>query len=344
MKKLLLLSIAAFGFAANAQSLLTEDCSFMTVGDVGTDLTGATVGQGEWRIFAPAGTPLSHMAVVDMAGTYGNAFQITGSATNTGTKYIYNETLADTWPLRTVGNEIAEVTYDFFTGPVSTSKNTHRVALYNSTGVLIGGILVQMDTKEVRGIARYNNAGTVGNYVFGLGATAATPILLAPNTWYKLGFSFNKTTGEIKWKEGTGLFNRFVIGVSTGIDVAELDILSSAILFAADVNTVASVGVYDNITATATATDTLLATESVEFSASNFETYPNPATNVVNISSKNNGINSVVMTDVNGRTVKNINIASTTETQINISDLAAGVYMMKISSNEGTTTKKIIKE
>ena len=80
------------------------------------------------------------------------------------------------------------------------------------------------------------------------------------------------------------------------------------------------------------------------FAKTSFETYPNPATNVVNISSKNNGINSVVMTDVNGRTVKNVNIASATEAQINISDLAAGVYMMKITSNEGTTTKKIIKE
>lgn len=343
MKKILLLSFVAFGFATNAQSLLTEDCSFLTVGDVGTDLTGATVGQGEWRVFAPAGTPLSDMAIVDMGGTYGNAFQITGSATNSGTKYIYNETIADTWALRTAGNDIAEVTFDFYTGPVSTSKNTHRVALYNPTGVLIGGILVQMDTKEVRGIARYNNAGTVGNYVFGLGASATTPILLSPNTWYKLAFSFNKTTGEIKWKEGTGLFNRFVIGVSTGIDVAELDLLSSAILFAADVNTVSSVGVYDNITAVASATDTLLATNSAEMVTSTIEAYPNPATDVITISSKNNEINSVVMTDINGRTVKNVNVTGT-ETQINISDLAAGVYTMKIISNEGIATKKIIKE
>jgi hypothetical protein len=85
-----------------------------------------------------------------------------------------------------------------------------------------------------------------------------------------------------------------------------------------------------------------LANETFEYE--NIAVYPNPATNVVNISSKNNGINSVVMTDVNGRTVKNVNVASATEAQINISDLAAGVYMMKITSNEGTTTKKIIKE
>lgn len=72
--------------------------------------------------------------------------------------------------------------------------------------------------------------------------------------------------------------------------------------------------------------------------------YPNPAANVVNILSKNNEINCVFMTDVNGRTVKNVNIANATEAQINISDLAAGVYIMKITSNEGIITKKIIKK
>jgi hypothetical protein len=130
MKKLLLLLITIFGFTVNAQSLLVEDCTSLTVGDVGTDLTGATVGQGVWRIFAPTGTPLSHMAVVDMGGAYGNVFQLTGSATNTGTRYIYNETIADAWTSREVGNEIAEVTYDFFTGPVSTSKNTQRIVFF----------------------------------------------------------------------------------------------------------------------------------------------------------------------------------------------------------------------
>ena len=344
MKKLLLLLITIFGFTVNAQSLIVEDCSSLTVGDVGTDLTGATVGQGVWRIFAPTGTPLSHMAVVDMGGAYGNAFQLTGPATNTGTRYIYNETIADAWTSREVGNEIAEVTYDFFTGPVSTSKNTQRIVFFNPTGGLIGGISVQMDSKEVRGLARYDNAGTIQNIAFGLGATAATPILLSPNTWYKLGFSFNKTTGEIKWKEGNGLFNVSKIGVSAGLNIDNLSILATGILFTGETNTTSSVGVYDNITATATATDTLLATESVEVSASNFETYPNPATYVVNISSKNNGINSVIMTDINGRTVKSVNVASATEAQINISDLSAGVYMMKITSDEGTTTKKIIKE
>ncbi len=348
MKKLLLLSFVTFGFAANAQSLLTEDCSLLTVGDVGTDLTGATEGQGGWRVFATSGTALSNMAVINMAGTYGNAFQITGSetvntATVSQTRYIYNETIADTWATRDVGNEIVQVSCDFFTGPVSTSKNTQRITLFDPTGTkFLGGMMVTMDTKVVTGLSNYNNAGTIGNYSFGMGASAAAPIVLLPNTWYTFGFSFNKTTGEVKFRAYQGstlLFNKFVMGAAAGSDVAELDLLAAA----GTANTASSVGVFDNITATATATDTLLATNSAEMVTSTIEAYPNPATDVITISSKNNEINSVVMTDINGRTVKNVNVTGT-ETQINISDLATGVYTMKIISNEGIATKKIIKE
>lgn len=345
MKKILLLFIISIGFTLNAQGLLSEDCSFLSLGDVGTDLTGATEGQTGWRVKALAGTLLSDMSVIDIGGEYGNAFQLTGSSVSTtATKIIYNTTIADSWATRTINNEIAEVTFDFFTGPVSTSKNSQRVALYNSTGVVIGGILVVMDTKEVKGIARYDNAGTVGNYVFGLGTSATTPIILESNTWYKLGFSFNKTTGEIKWKEGTGLFNRFVIGVSTGIDVAHLDLLATSILFSGEVNSVSSVGVFDNITATATSTDTLLAIEKITDSNSNFSVYPNPVTNLISVSSKNNAaITAVSLTDLKGRIIKNQSFDTVATIEMNVTDLASGMYLMTIVSNEGTATKKIVK-
>ena len=50
------------------------------------------------------------------------------------------------------------------------------------------------------------------------------------------------------------------------------------------------------------------------------------------------------MTDLNGRVVKTVNVADSSNVQVNISDLSVGVYMMKIVSDKGTTTKKVIKE
>ena len=46
------------------------------------------------------------------------------------------------------------------------------------------------------------------------------------------------------------------------------------------------------------------------------------------------------VTDINGRTVKTV---SGNVSQINVSDLNAGVYFMNIETNEGTAVKKIVK-
>lgn len=80
------------------------------------------------------------------------------------------------------------------------------------------------------------------------------------------------------------------------------------------------------------------------FFKSNFEVYPNPASSVLNINSKNNStFNQVQITDLNGRIIKNINTKEITSTQINISDLKTGVYFLKVASDDGVGTTKIIK-
>lgn len=76
--------------------------------------------------------------------------------------------------------------------------------------------------------------------------------------------------------------------------------------------------------------------------ANSFSVYPNPAKDVLNISNSIGAeLLSVTVTDLNGRTVKQIN--SSVE-QINISDLNAGVYFVNINSTEGSLTKKIVKK
>lgn len=77
---------------------------------------------------------------------------------------------------------------------------------------------------------------------------------------------------------------------------------------------------------------------------SQFSVYPNPVNNVVTISNSANAtIDAVTVSDLNGRTVKSVKLNGETSAQINISDLSAGVYMMNISSDQGSVTKKIVK-
>src|SRR5690606_23822341 len=79
-----------------------------------------------------------------------------------------------------------------------------------------------------------------------------------------------------------------------------------------------------------------------DFTSSTFSIYPNPVKDVLNISNSNGAeINSLTIVDINGRTVKQIN---SNISQINISDLNAGVYFVNINSTEGNLTKKIVKQ
>lgn len=87
--------------------------------------------------------------------------------------------------------------------------------------------------------------------------------------------------------------------------------------------------------------DRTLAT--ADFFAANFAVYPNPASNVLNIDSKNNiELNVLQLTDINGRIVKEVK-ASGISTQINISDLNAGVYFLKATAANGVGTTKFVK-
>lgn len=88
-------------------------------------------------------------------------------------------------------------------------------------------------------------------------------------------------------------------------------------------------------------TSTSLSTDS--FFASNFSISPNPARDFLNINAKNNNpINTVEITDLNGRIIKNV-IVNASTTQINISDLTAGMYFMTVKTDSGVGSTKIIK-
>ena len=82
-----------------------------------------------------------------------------------------------------------------------------------------------------------------------------------------------------------------------------------------------------------------------DFFSSNFSIYPNPAKSIINLNSKNGvTINSVEITDLNGRIVKQVSPSNVSETQINVSDLNAGVYFVKAQTENGVGTTKIVKQ
>lgn len=84
----------------------------------------------------------------------------------------------------------------------------------------------------------------------------------------------------------------------------------------------------------------------LNFDAVNYNVYPNPATDAVNINLSNEKTEDVSVIVINnlGQVVKSIELGSSVEVkhQMNTSDLPAGIYHIKASIGERSTTKKLI--
>lgn len=336
MKKTLLFIMMCTVNYIFAQTLQSENFNALTIGNVGTDLTGVTPGQAGMYTYVAASGNNSNFQIVNEGGAYANVLQIVGSATASNSRFLWKDGLASAWSTRTSGNDVIQVEYEFFTGAASTSKNQIRIALYDASGAkVLAGLTMTQDTKIIQGIANYDNAGTIGNYLFNLGASGAT-LPLTANTWVKVGFTFNKTTGQVIWK-GPGFYSG-ITGAATGIDPDEVDFL----LTAGTSNTVSSTAKFDNFSARAVITESLLGTEEFQVaSLVDITLYPNPVTNVLNINSITS-INKMQIIDLNGRIVKDIK-ANNTISQINVSDLLSGIYILNIETENGFFVKKFVK-
>ena len=78
------------------------------------------------------------------------------------------------------------------------------------------------------------------------------------------------------------------------------------------------------------------------FELEGLSVYPNPVNDSFSIKNdKNIAIKQATLSDINGRIVKNINTNSLEN--ISISELNTGIYFLSLSSDSGSTTKKIIK-
>lgn len=69
--------------------------------------------------------------------------------------------------------------------------------------------------------------------------------------------------------------------------------------------------------------------------------YPNPASDVLNISMEGVAISGITLTDMQGRVVRTAAMQSAKAANINVSGLANGMYLLNMQSDNGTITRKI---
>src|SRR5690606_10991413 len=76
-----------------------------------------------------------------------------------------------------------------------------------------------------------------------------------------------------------------------------------------------------------------------------FTMYPNPATNVVNITnSENMVVNQVTVYDIAGKQLSTQSFNNDAEIQLNVENLASGTYMLHLQTAQGTAVKKLVKK
>jgi hypothetical protein len=89
-------------------------------------------------------------------------------------------------------------------------------------------------------------------------------------------------------------------------------------------------------------TNSLLSTNDFE-NRNDIIVYPNPTTEMVNINSINNSINTVYVYSLDGKLVATYRNPMTSDSySIDVQNLATGIYTLKVETNNGSFTKKII--
>jgi Secretion system C-terminal sorting domain len=367
MKKLLLLMLILVAIQnVSAQILQSENFDSLPIGAVGTDATGTIPTNNYYTLSTnydldplatTTGTNASaeNFQIIDYGAGHGTVLQIEGTNGDKGRRNMWQGGLADQWSFRDAGNDIIEVEFDLFTGTAGgDSNNTKGLYIYDSTTTstalkILGGYVFNTKTLVLTGIAYFTSATSpVGNYGFFLGATAGTNLVLEPNVWVRLYVEFDKSSGKVVWK-GPGFLGQ-TTGAAVNLDPDKIAFVSRSGSVAATATTPAIVnaaattnGLFDNLIARATNVS-LLGVEEIASNEISYSVYPNPANNLITVSSKeSSSINAITISDINGRTIKSQTFDGNATIEMNVSDLSKGMYLMKIASENGTSIQKIMK-
>jgi hypothetical protein len=247
----------------------------------------------------------------------------------------------------------------------------------NTTGVSQGGYAAGMtpiaSPSAANGAALFDsdyldNGGVLGNFGFGTSPSAHVGHLISPrmdltgNTdtpisvrFYSYYRRFNLTELSISFSTddgttwGTAVPFQNIPAVNTNISGYEtLNLPANATAGISNLTQCRLRFVFngdyyysmvDDVTIGTTAT---LSNSSVDVNLKDFKIYPNPAQNQVTIEANELTNASLQVLDINGRVLKTQKIDKTNN-NINIESLQVGVYLFKITSNEGTSTQRVIK-
>lgn len=313
--------------SVKAQVLFNDDFDNHNIALLSNDATGNTSGQGNWFVTV---NNSSYEANVDSESNKGNVLGVhTKSSTiNSQVNYVQQKQLATLWNARTAGNNILKLEFDFYIYSMVFSKGSG------------GGIGFNLNLNDIQG----NNIALLNCAIVENGDLVVNGTKINGVT----GITWAKTEMFIDYNTNNVFYYIPSLNYSNFVSITNLNQSVDEMLISFDINKVIVVGGgairFDNFEMSALQTlPTYLSVD--EFISEKLNVYPNPTNNIVNlISSDDIVINEIVVYDLSGKKLKNILYNYAKEVQINIEDLAEGVYLLDIKTNKGITQKKIIKK
>jgi hypothetical protein len=336
MKKILLLStIALSSFAfAQVQTIVNENFNSLTLGNLGTDVTGATPGQNNW--YTSNGTNASYqISNIDVA--HGKSLLITSGNSYVATNNPNNRTAAQlTTVTATATNNIVKATLDIYTGS-STGSGNYYFLIYGDvegSNKPIGGFRLDVATRKINGLGTFYN-GTVPTLY--LAIDPATAPVFPINTWVSVTYYYNKTTGDMTWIWPGGGANATadpdaIVGM-TAQSVYLQNTTSTG-------NTAANTVGFDNILVQFGNASTFAVTDvKNEITDKIISVYPNPTSKILTIKSKDK-IKNVTLSDMTGKKID----VKLNESSIDVESLPEGRYFITVETNNGIFSDKFIKK
>src|SRR5690554_122274 len=339
MKKcLLILTTVLCLNTIKAQVLYTENFDNYNIGNLGTDPTGVTPGQGGWHTYS-AYTKVNSFFTISNETGRGKVLNLSTGSVNYENFAVAKKISYSTIANRLPGNDVFMFEIDYYTGsiqpPSSTISNDSQIQL-----------LSRSSTGSRRLTYIYFDKSNGNIYT---NTTEKLPF----NSWIKFIFYIDypnrKEYVHIPYLNKVYVNDRLNYLTSPNLiqDFPISDIELSAGYIDNSSNPLSTYirNRYDNIKITALNAVPPYVLNAENFLAQKFNLYPNPATNVVNITNKENvGIEQIEVFDVNGKMVKSQTCKNETEIQLSVENLASGTYMLHIKTNEGVAVKKVVKK
>lgn len=326
-KKIFLITISLITQLGFAQVIFTEDFNNYPSGHLNTNYTGTTAGQGNWITERHANASATAMVTPETGKGYVLSFTTTGTFSNEYVNIKQNTgVISALWNNRTAGNNVLKFEYEVF-----------GTGFFIAEGGLLSGIgnfinLRFISSSDYR-IEAYTQSSGITNVILKSYTSATFP----NNTWHKVEIFFDYNAKKAYYYiPNLNLFR--------ADNILSIKLQDNIFLYVSGLK-IGSVVKYDNIKLTALPSVPSYILSANEIESAKFNMYPNPATNMVNITnSENMLVEQVTVYDSTGKQLTTQSFNNQTEIQLNIENLANGTYMLHIQTNAGLAVKKLVKK